>query len=169
MSATCVTKPNILSAYGKHGLWWLHYFHILLTLVSSLVSTRVWPPEITVIYQRSLAAIEIQWWFCWIWVNFCGKIDNRDASYLCTSLRRTSLDKWSGPRFSIKMPSYQYRKSHCGDKTVIRSSYLHNGISYTAKMTSLYWIRALAPTSVCLFFVCVNVAYKHNFDCMIPC
>ena len=40
------------------------------------------------------------------------------------------------------MPSYQYRKSHCGDKTVIRSSYLHNGISYTSKTTSLYWIRA---------------------------
>ena len=47
-----------------------------------------------------------------------------------------------GPRFNIKMPSYQYRKSHCGDKTVVRSSYLHNGISYTGKMTYLYWIRA---------------------------
>ena len=47
-----------------------------------------------------------------------------------------------GPRFNIKMPSYQYRKSHCGDKTVVRSSYLHNGISYTGKMASLYWIRA---------------------------
>ena len=32
---------------------------------------------------------------------------------------------WPGPRFNIKMPSYQYRKSHCGDKTVVRSSYLH--------------------------------------------
>ena len=40
------------------------------------------------------------------------------------------------------MSSYQYRKSHCGDKTVVRSSYLHNGISYTGKITSLYWIRA---------------------------
>ena len=41
------------------------------------------------------------------------------------------------------MSSYQYSKSHCGDKTVVRSSYLHNGISYTGKMSSLYWIRAL--------------------------
>ena len=49
----------------------------------------------------------------------------------------------SGPWFNIKMPSYQYRKSHCGDKTVVRSSYLHNGISYTGMMTSLYWIEAL--------------------------
>ena len=46
------------------------------------------------------------------------------------------------PRFNIKMPSYQYRKSHSGDKTVVRSSYLHNGISYTGKMASLYWISA---------------------------
>ena len=47
--------------------------------------------------------------------------------------------RWPGPWFNIKMASYQYRKSHCGDKTVVRSSYLHNGISYTGKMSSLYW------------------------------
>ena len=41
------------------------------------------------------------------------------------------------------MSSYQYRKSHCGDKTVVRSSYLHNRISYTGKISSLYWIGAL--------------------------
>ena len=50
---------------------------------------------------------------------------------------------WSGGWFNIKMPSYQYRKFHCGDKTILRPPYLHNGISYTGKMTSLYWIRAL--------------------------
>ena len=48
---------------------------------------------------------------------------------------------------NIKMTSYQYRKSHCGDKTVVTPSYLHNGISYTGKMSSLYWIRALNPFS----------------------
>ena len=69
-----------------------------------------------------------------------------------------------GPCFNIKMSSYQYRKSHCGDKTVVRSSYLHNGISYTGKM-SLYWIRAQdllysysTPAQLCtkfmLCFVC---------------
>ena len=36
--------------------------------------------------------------------------------------------------FNIKMSSYQYRKSHCGHKTFVKSSYLHSGIS------SLYWI-----------------------------
>ena len=46
----------------------------------------------------------------------------------------------SGPWFNIKMSSYQYRKSHNGDKTVVRCSYLHNGmISYPGKMASLYW------------------------------
>ena len=49
------------------------------------------------------------------------------------------MKKTSGPWFHINMPSHQYRKSHCGDKTVIWSSYLHNGISYTGKMASLYW------------------------------
>ena len=52
----------------------------------------------------------------------------------------------SGPWFNIKMTYYQYRKSHCGDKMVVRSSYLHSGISYTGKMTSLYWIGALDCT-----------------------
>ena len=47
-----------------------------------------------------------------------------------------------GGWINIQMPSYQYRKSHCGNKTILRPSYLHNGISYTGKMTSLYWIRA---------------------------
>ena len=60
-------------------------------------------------------------------------------------LRRGLVDYASllpGPWFNIKMSSYQYRESHCGDKTVVRSSYLHNEISYTGKMTSLYWIGA---------------------------
>ena len=48
----------------------------------------------------------------------------------------------SGPWFNITMSSYQYRKSHCGDKTILRPSYLHSGISYTGKTASLYWIRA---------------------------
>ena len=59
-----------------------------------------------------------------------------------------------GPWFNIKMSSYQYRKSHCRDKTVVRSSYLHNGISYTGKMTSLYW------------FIPQNTG-THSIDCVI--
>ena len=39
-----------------------------------------------------------------------------------------------------KVSSYQYRKFHCGDKTVARSSYLHNGIFCSGKMASLFWL-----------------------------
>ena len=39
----------------------------------------------------------------------------------------------------LKLPSYQYWKSCCGDKTAVRSSYLHTGISYTGKTVSLCW------------------------------
>ena len=51
----------------------------------------------------------------------------------------------AGPWFNIKLSSYKYRKSHCGDKMVVRSSYLHNGISYNGKSASLYWTN----TQVC--------------------
>ena len=60
----------------------------------------------------------------------------------CTSVIDFSLRK-PGSWFNIKMSSYQHRKSHCGDKTVIISLYLHNRISYSGKATSLYWIRSL--------------------------
>ena len=50
----------------------------------------------------------------------------------------------------IKMPSYQYMKSHCVDKTISWPSYLHNGTSYTGKMTYLYWIRAQGVVVICI-------------------
>ena len=40
------------------------------------------------------------------------------------------------PWFNIKIPLHQYRKCLCEDKMVVRSSYLHNGISYTGMMVS---------------------------------
>ena len=64
----------------------------------------------------------------------------KDTS-LCHSMQVVDEVIWSagrgaGPRFNINMSSYQFRKSHCGYKAVVSSSYLHNGISYTGKMTS---------------------------------
>ena len=41
------------------------------------------------------------------------------------------------------MLSYQYRKSHYGDKMAVRSSYLYNGNSYAGKRTSLHWFSPL--------------------------
>ena len=44
----------------------------------------------------------------------------------------------TGGWFNIKMPSYQYRKSYCGDKTILRPSYIQNGLSYAGKITTLF-------------------------------
>ena len=60
------------------------------------------------------------------------------------------LNQGPGPRFKINMTSYLYRKSHCGDKTILRPSYLHNDISYTGKTTSLGWIGALVFIECCI-------------------
>ena len=64
---------------------------------------------------------------------------------------RTFNVKWphimkdsQGRRFNKNISSNQYRKSHCGDETILRPSYLQNGITYNGKMASFYWIRALA-------------------------
>ena len=63
--------------------------------------------------------------------------------------------------FNIKMPSYQYRNSHCRDKMVLWPSYLYNGIPYTGKITSLYWIRAW-----CLMYTGPEVG--HQWACRDP-
>ena len=64
--------------------------------------------------------------------------------------------------FNIKMPSYQYRNSHCGYKMILWSPYLHDGISYTGKMIS-YWCRSLMFTSKpVLQSICVWVSRFYS-------
>ena len=75
------------------------------------------------------------------WVNPSFAVVGKSGVYWMKTIAAIALAP--GLWFNIKMTSYQYRKSHCGDKAVVRSSYLHNGISYTGKMSSLYWIGAL--------------------------
>ena len=82
------------------------------------------------------------------------------SSVLQSSAESTCLWYWSGepgPWFNIKMPFYQYRKSHSGDRTVVRSSYLHNGISYTGKMASSYWT---SPLPECLYRKWEHIALR---------
>ena len=69
-------------------------------------------------------------------------------------------NRGTGGWFNIKMSSYQYRKSHCGDKAILRLSYHHNGISYTGKMTSKCQnIKlALIPPQVTFLFCEVSVS-----------
>ena len=64
------------------------------------------------------------------------------------------------------MSSYRYRKSHCGNKTVVRSSYLHSVMSYTCKMTSLYWIRALVVKQWCVGKTC-DIRGRVSTSCSI--
>ena len=84
---------------------------------------------------------------------------------------------WPGPWFNVKMPSYQYKKSHCGDKTVVRSSYLHNGISYTGKMRchiyiesgpwSLFGTRASATTMLS-YTGQYQISHRHGYHFQPP-
>ena len=111
--------------HGITNSWWHHCQHhpwhhlqfITPVLASLMASPRVYG-----------------WLHSWNQQKFHGII---------TIITHDIISIRSGSRFNIKMSSYQYRKSYCGDKTVVRSSYFHNGISYTGKMTSLYWIKAL--------------------------
>ena len=53
---------------------------------------------------------------------------------ITTAVTERTSKTLPGPWFNIKMSSYQYRKSHCGYKTVANSCYIHN----TGKTTSVY-------------------------------
>ena len=71
------------------------------------------------------------------------KNSNTRHSHIMSQLARIWPDStWALIQYK-NMLSYQYRKSHCEDKMVIRSSYLHNGKFYTGKTASLQWISPL--------------------------
>ena len=81
------------------------------------------------------------------------------------------ISTWTNKKTDLRaliqhvMTSYQYTTPHCGDMMVIRSSFLHNGMSYTGKWYNSIFI--LKRTPVCLKF-CMSralsrtLAYKHN-------
>ena len=94
--------------------------------------------------------IEDEQW-CW-WIDIDMHMHspggfNTMAGCVASVTFSPSCSQTTGPWFNIKMLSYQYRKSHYGDKTVVRSSYLHNGISYTGKMVSFYWMAVVLQTT----------------------
>ena len=82
----------------------------------------------------------------------------------------------AGPWYGMKMSYYGYRKYHCGDKTVLLSSYLHNEISYIGKTKYLYWITALnalfcsviqykdfvLPEEITLLKHALNICFGHS-------
>ena len=99
--------------------------------------------------------------------NVCGQDDimlccSTWNARKCSSWFIRQKLSWSGSLFNIKMSSYQYRKSHCEDKTVVRSPYLHNGITCSGKISSLYWrfIRWLPGDVVVISKVNLHVCLK---------
>ena len=91
-------------------------------------------------HRSTLASHPVPSWFCYKTINTRGneifilhgqwKISKATQQKL--SILGIKKHGHTGPWFNIKMLSYQYmyRKYHCGDKTVVRSCYLHNHISY---------------------------------------
>ena len=106
-------------------------------------------------FLLALLSGDIAFLSCWRHRSSVTKLSNSLSGLLdilCgeVRLRCFCYVQWqSGPRFNIKTTSYQYRKSYCGDKTILLPSYLHNGISYTGKMSSLYWIGAQLMIGQC--------------------
>ena len=157
---------------------------------NGLICHGVPPPEINtrhVIAQKASITLIVKYPKFWsileaIWLHRCCQCDKISLKYGLNSssiifwFHKTSMNPWSkirfvlilismtpsGSWFNIKMTSYQYRKSHCGDKTVARSSCLHNGISYTGKMSSLYWTSPLA-TIFAYHDICLHVHYEAFF------
>ena len=100
----------------------------------------LWKPS-----KRSSNKAVITWpsiaWRQTIWfITMCIKSANSCSRYSQMMISHPQVWRLIATWFNINMSSYQNMKSHCGNKTVVRSSYLHNGISYTGTMSSLYWI-----------------------------
>ena len=101
----------------------------------------------------------------WKWLNLGLQPHLPGGIYVYITTQKICTRFWSfsGPWFNIKMSSCQYRKSHCGDKTVVRSSYLHNKISYAGKMSPLYWIGALVVVmSTSSKFALLKLGQSHG-------
>ena len=96
--------------------------------------------------------------FCWRASSFTVHIKNHAHS--------SHVVLVPGPWFNINMSSYQYRKFHCGVKTVVRSSYLLNGISYTSKTTSIYWIK---DQSILLLYLPMLLQCHWGNNCAYQC
>ena len=104
---------------------------------------------------------------CEIWDNV-GPVISWWAKFMIIPgpfLREGHIVSWGW--FSVKMSSFRYRKSHYGDKTFLRPSYLYNGISYPGKIRSACctWISA---THYCRRMQIVYLDIVHLGDISLP-
>ena len=90
-------------------------------------------------YQLLCVYCKCAWWIYDLRVNIITSILIPGPSFSWMVNFHTPMTIWeAGCWFNKNMLSYPYRKSHCGDKTILRPSYLHNGISYTGKTTYFF-------------------------------
>ena len=124
-----------------------HSYHIFVSLPFSLFKE---------ILAQSPDANEIQFFEDGNWKPMMRKEnENSGGSHTIHTIGRLVEP---GAWVNKNMPSYQYRKSHSGDKAAVRSSYLQNGICYTGKMASLYWMRAQkAAENTWLGYFCQHI------------
>ena len=160
---------HIVTNLSEHWCYsfYIHHKHIL-SAVFQILSCRSLVPLTCMAYvshcDKSGWALMLfflylsqTYSFCSVPDSFLSKSSTIDMYGLCVTLWQIwlSIDvilfifitnifslQCSRALIQYKMSSYQYRKSHCEDKTILGLSNLHNGISYTGKMTSLYWIGA---------------------------
>ena len=79
--------------------------------------------------------------------------------------RQATYSVWtSRAPIQDKMSSYRYRTSHHGDEMIVRSSCLHNGIYYTGKMVSSYWIN---PQNVILNWKVIGGSLSDISSCLV--
>ena len=108
-------------------------------------------------------------------LSLCPRLNEKEASSCCHTVHPSSLfDKDSvcyhlgvpctrcglGVKFNLKVLFYQYKKSHYGNKTIYRPSYLRNVIPYTGKTVSWYWIGGL----IAMYF-----QQKHALNIILWC
>ena len=110
---TCVQTGITLSTVRRITFNW----HILWIVYD--YSTLVWARwfKSFPMKDKKPFIIRSQYYGCW-WPGDTNShtIDREDNDLVVPELSGST----PGPRFNIKMSSYQYRKSHCGDKTVVR-------------------------------------------------
>ena len=126
---------------------WTHLTCCLLSLWPVMMGSLFWWPKIIgrvtceAIAILSLLSLHDNKHCCFV-IERIGICPYKNKVHFLHNLQLNWLSV-PGPWFNIKMSSYLYRKSHGGYVTYLWPSYLHNGISFAGKMTSLYWIRAL--------------------------
>ena len=123
-------------------IWWRHHM---------IPTDTIWPLFVLVIIGSGSApgstpayidTFRNEFPFIQEWENARIAISGPSCSlygWVCNEVVRKTWIR-HGLWFNIKTSSYQYRESHCGVKTVVRSSYR---ISYISKMSSLYWFSPL--------------------------